>query len=115
MKKVNLLEAARAVEPLYVYQKIGELNGNILSVVNVENRTLDFHVHESSDELFYVLEGGFQLETEEGLTDVNAGEFVIVPRGVRHRPVVTKLTRFLMVEFAGTLNKENSGALYEEP
>ena len=51
MKKVNLLEAARAVEPLYVYQKIGELNGNILSVVNVENRTLDFHVHESSDEL----------------------------------------------------------------
>ena len=107
MKKVNLLEAARAVEPLYVYQKIGELNGNILSVVNVENRTLDFHVHESSDELFYVLEGGFQLETEEGLTDVN--------RGVRHRPVVTKLTRFLMIEFAGTLNKENSGALYEEP
>ena len=115
MNKVNLLQAARAVDPLYVYQKVGALNVNILSVVNVENRTLDFHVHESSDELFYVIEGGFRLETEEGLTDVNAGEFVIVPRGVRHRPVVTKLTRFLMIEFAGTLNKENSGALYEEP
>ena len=86
----------------------------MLSVVNVENRTLDFHVHEASDELFYVIEGGFDLETEEGLTHVNAGEFVIVPKGVKHRPVVKALSRFLMIELEGTLNKENSGDLYEE-
>lgn len=114
MKAVNLLEEVNAVERLYVYEKIGRLNGNVLSVVNVENRTLDFHVHENSDELFYVIEGEFKLETEEGHIPVKSGEFVIVPKGVKHRPVVTTLTKFLMIEMDGTLNKENSGDLYKD-
>ncbi|WP_406765999.1 cupin domain-containing protein [Candidatus Clostridium radicumherbarum] len=103
-----------SVDKLYVYDKIGQLNGHVLSVVNVEDRTLDFHVHEGSDELFYVIEGSFHLETDEGLIKVNEGEFIIVPKGIRHRPVVKSLTRFLMIELDGTLNKENSGDLYED-
>ncbi|MCM0648915.1 cupin domain-containing protein [Clostridium swellfunianum] len=106
--------AVNLVDKLYVYDKIGQLNGHILSVVNVENRTLDFHIHECSDELFYVIEGRFHLETDEGLIEVNEGEFIIVPKGIRHRPVVKNLTRFLMIELEGTLNKENSGDLYED-
>ena len=89
------------------------MNGHALSVVNVENRTLDFHIHEQSDELFYVIEGSFELETKEGRTRVNQGELIIVPKGVPHRPVVKELAKFLMIELEGTLNKENSGDLYE--
>ena len=114
LEKINLKKTALAVEKLYVYEKIGRLNGHILSVVNVENRTLDFHTHEGSDELFHVIEGSFDLETMDGLTRVNEGELIIVPKGVLHRPVVTSLCRFLMIELDGTLNKENSGDLYEE-
>lgn len=114
LEKVNLKSAANLVEILYVYDKVGRLNGHVLSVVNVENRTLDFHIHEDSDELFYVIEGSFHLETDDGLIQVDDGEFIIVPKGVRHRPVVKTLARFLMIELEGTLNKENSGDLYEE-
>lgn len=114
LDKVNLLAEASKVKQLYVYEKVGRLNGHTLSVVNVENRTLDFHVHEDSDELFYVIEGSFQLETKDGLTRVDEGEYIIVPKGVLHRPVVKSLTRFLMMELEGTLNKENSGDLYED-
>ena len=64
IRPINLLDEVNAVDKLYVYEKIGRLNGNVLSVVNVENRTLDFHVHENSDELFYVIKGEFSLETE---------------------------------------------------
>lgn len=113
MEKVNLLKEVNAVEQLYVYRKVGMLNGHMLSVVQVENRTLDFHVHEQSDELFYVIEGQFELETKEGLFPVGAGEFIIVPKGTLHRPVVKELTKFLMIELEGTLNKENSGDLYD--
>jgi len=114
LEKVNIKSVVNAVEKLYVYDKVGRLNGHILSVVNVENRTLDFHIHEDSDELFYVIEGSFHLETDEELIRVDEGEFIIVPKGVRHRPVVKSLTKFLMIELEGTLNKENSGDLYEE-
>lgn len=114
MEVINLLTEVNKITELYTYKKVGFLNGNILSMVQVENRTLDFHVHKNSDELFYVIEGSFYLETEDGKTKVSTGEFIIVPKGVKHRPVVTDLTKFLMIELSGTLNKENSGDLYEE-
>ncbi|HNX64466.1 MAG TPA: cupin domain-containing protein [Oscillospiraceae bacterium] len=114
MEKINLLEKVNSVEGLYLYEKIGRINGNVLSVVQVENRTLDFHVHENSDELFYVIEGAFELETEEDLIEVKQEEMIIVPKGTRHRPVVTSLSKFLMIELEGTLNKQNSGDLYED-
>lgn len=113
-EKINLKSAAESVKNLYVYEKVGKLNGQVLSIVNVENRTLDFHAHENSDELFYVIEGSFFLETDDGKTRVDEGELVIVPKGVRHRPIVESLSRFLMIELEGTLNKGNSGDLYEE-
>jgi mannose-6-phosphate isomerase-like protein (cupin superfamily) len=114
LSKVNLKQAVDAEKDLYVYHKVGLLNEHVLSVVRVENRTLEMHVHENSDELFYVIEGAFQLETEEGLLPLQEGEFVIVPKGVKHRPVVGQLTKFMMIELAGTLNKSNSGDAYED-
>lgn len=114
MKVINLLKEADNLKSLYVYSKIGLLNSHVLSVVRVENRTLDFHCHESSDELFYVIEGSFSLETETGKFKVSTGEFIIVPKGITHRPVVNELTKFLMIELGGTLTKENSGDLYED-
>lgn len=114
MKTINLVKEVNALEDLYIYKKVGYLNSHVLSVVQVENRTLDFHTHEYSDELFYVIEGSFNLETEVGKIKVNAGEFIIVPKGMKHRPEVKELTKFLMIELEGTLNKENSGDLYED-
>ncbi len=114
LKKINIKDEVESTGGLYIYKKVGFLNSHALSVVQVENRTLDFHVHEGSDELFYVIEGTFQIETEDGLLRVDKGEFVIVPKGTRHRPVVGALAKFMMIELEGTLNKENSGNLYEE-
>ena len=37
IKAINLLNEVNAVDKLYVYEKIGRLNGNVLSAVNVEN------------------------------------------------------------------------------
>lgn len=114
LNKVNLLNDVNAITELYHYQKVARLNGHVISLVQVENRTLDFHIHEDSDEMFFVIEGSFELETDDGLQRVDAGEFVIVPKGTRHRPVVKALTKFMMVELDGTLNKDNSGSGYED-
>ena len=84
------------------------------SVVNAENRTRDFPVHETANALFCVIWGRFDPETEKGRTRAEAGEFVIVPKGVKHRPVVKGLRRFLMSESEGTVNKENSCGFYRD-
>lgn len=84
----------------------------MLNVLQAENRTLDFHTHENSDEMFHVIEGSFEIELEEGLVNLNEGEFIIIPKGTRHRPVCTSLVKCLLIELDGTLNKENTGGTY---
>ena len=95
MQKINLLDAANGTD-LLSYHGIGEFDGRALHVLQVENRTLDFHTHES-DELFYVLEGQFVLEDDNGTIAMEAGDMLIVPRGTRHRPVVTTRVKCLLV------------------
>lgn len=114
MKVINPRNEVDALKDLYVYQKIAEMNGHALSVVQVADRTLPLHVHEHSDELFYVIEGAFVLETDKEQFSLKTGDFIVVPKGTPHHPIVTTLTKFLMVELAGTLNKENSGDQYKD-
>ncbi|MCL2696387.1 MAG: cupin domain-containing protein [Clostridiales bacterium] len=104
LEKINLKQAVAGVANLYKYHEIGRLNGNVLTVAKVENRTLDFHVHKDSDELFYVIEGRFVLETEDGAIEMCEGDCVIVPKGISHRPVVTELVKVMLMELEGTLS-----------
>ena len=114
IKKTNLLEKANSAGRLFEYLEIGRLNNHVLNVLRAENRTLDFHVHENSDELFYVIEGSFELEFEDGITELNEGDLIIVPKGVLHRPVCKSLVKCLLIEVNGTLNAENTGGTYAD-
>ncbi len=53
-------------------------------------------------------------DEEEGLTHLCEGDFIIVPKGTRHRPVCTSLVKCLLIEVEGTLNKDNIGGIYKE-
>jgi len=112
LRPVNLLDAANAAKALFEYVPVGMCNGQALHVLQAENRTLDFHAHEESDELFYVLEGEFALELDDGLVPLRQGDLIVVPRGTRHRPVCTSLVKCLLMERGGTLNPGNTGGSY---
>ncbi|MGN0915938.1 MAG: cupin domain-containing protein [Succinivibrio sp.] len=111
--KVNLLDRVNSLETLFSYLRVGTLNNLMLNVLQAENRTLDFHVHEKSDELFYCIEGEFDIEIDDGLTHLCQGDLIIIPKGTRHRPVCKSLVKCLLIETEGTLNKSNTGGTYE--
>ena len=114
IEKINLLEKVNNAGHLFEYLPVGRLNGNMLNVLQAENRTLDFHVHEHSDELFYVIEGSFGLEFEDGFVSLDQGDMIIVPKGIMHRPVCKALVKCLLIELDGTLNEENTGGEYKQ-
>jgi len=112
IEKTNLKERVDSVSGLFQYLKVGQLNNHMLNVLQAENRTLDFHVHELSDELFYCIEGEFDIEFEDGTSHLLEGDFIIVPKGTSHRPICKGLVKCLLIELEGTLTKENTGGRY---
>jgi mannose-6-phosphate isomerase-like protein (cupin superfamily) len=112
--KINLLSAAADISESFKYVKVGQLNDHMLNIVKVENRTLDFHTHDDSDEMFFIIEGSMRLEFKDRVIDLRQGDCIIVPRGMSHRPVCKEPVTTLLVEKSGTLNKENTGGTYRE-
>ena len=66
-----------------------------------------WHHHDHEDELFYVVEGWFNMELKGETIRVEQGEFIIIPRGVEHRPVAPEEVSVLLFEPATTLNTGN--------
>ena len=60
-----------------------------------------WHQHADEDEFFYVVSGRFLIDLEDRTLDLAAGQAVVVPKGVRHRPRAPERTVILMVEGAG--------------
>jgi quercetin dioxygenase-like cupin family protein len=114
VKKVNLQKSADSALELFQYIQVGKLNDHILNVLQAENRTLDFHVHEKSDELFYVIEGAFEIELDNSVIKLEQGDLIIIPKGICHRPVCKSLVKCLLIELDGTLNNENTGGTYNK-
>jgi RimJ/RimL family protein N-acetyltransferase len=87
---------------------VGELNGQHVKVAKFQGPFV-WHRHEAEDELFLVLQGSFEMELRDRTVTVREGEFLIVPRGVEHRPVAAEEVHVLLFEPAGTLNTGDAG------
>jgi mannose-6-phosphate isomerase-like protein (cupin superfamily) len=63
-----------------------------------------WHKHDAEDELFLTVRGRFRMEFRDRNVWLEPGEFLIVPRGVEHRPVADEEAEVLLFEPASTLN-----------
>lgn len=106
MDKVNLAQQLARIGDHWSPKIVGELNGQQVKLVKFQGAFV-WHHHEDEDELFYVVKGRFRMELRDGVVAVEAGEFVIVPRGVEHRPVADEEVEVMLFEPAGTLNTGN--------
>jgi mannose-6-phosphate isomerase-like protein (cupin superfamily) len=103
MEKVNLAEKFALFSEHWTPKIVGELNGQHVKLVKFRGPFV-WHQHEHEDEMFLVVRGRFTMEYREGAVTVEAGEFVIVPRGVEHRPVAEEEVQVMLFEPTGTLN-----------
>ena len=111
MKKVSLAEKFVAFSEHWSPRIVGELNGQHVKLVKFRGDFV-WHHHDNEDELFLVVHGSFRMEYRgesgaEHSMDLSEGEFVIVPRGIEHRPCADEEVHVLLFEPAGTLNTGN--------
>lgn len=106
MNKVNLAEKFSSVKDFWNPRVAGELNGQMVKLVKFKGPFV-WHHHEHEDELFLVVKGSFIMEFRDKNVVINEGEFIIVPRGVEHRPNAPEEVEVLLFEPAETLNTGN--------
>ena len=106
IEKINLSEKFSQIQEHYSPHIAGELNGQLVKLVKFKG-PFTWHHHENEDELFYVVKGNFTMELEGKNIRVNAGEFIIIPRGTEHRPVAEEEVEVILFEPASTLNTGN--------
>lgn len=106
MEKVNLAEKFALIMEHWRPKVVGELNGQEIKLVKFQG-AFPWHHHEREDEMFMALRGRFRIEFRDKTVELNEGEFVIVPRGVEHRPVADTEVEVLLFEPAQLLNTGN--------
>ncbi|MCP9768965.1 cupin domain-containing protein [Lacihabitans sp. LS3-19] len=103
MQNVNITEKLSLFSDYWNPKIVGELNGQHVKLVKLKGEFV-WHSHENEDEMFYVLNGTLEMEFRDKTVSVNQNEFIIVPKGVEHRPVAKEEVSIMLFEPATTLN-----------
>lgn len=114
MEKVNLLQKFNLFNEHWSPKVVGELNGQQVKLVKFQG-PFTWHHHDHEDELFYVVKGSFVMELHEGNIELNEGDFLVVPKGVEHRPHAKEEVWVMLFEPAATLNTGNVDNEFTKP
>lgn len=106
MGKVSLSEKFALIDEHWRPKVVGELNSQEVKLVKFQG-AFPWHHHEHEDELFLAVRGEFRIEFRDKTVELKPGEFVIVPRGVEHRPVADVEVEVLLFEPANVKNTGN--------
>jgi len=106
MEKVNIAEKFSLFNDYYNPRIVGELNNQHVKLAKLKGEFI-WHKHDAEDELFLVIKGTLRMEYRDKTVEINEGEFIIVPRGVEHKPVAWEEVHILLFEPASTLNTGN--------
>ena len=108
LEKVNLAEKLSRFDEHWSPKVVGELNSQHVKLVKLLGEFV-WHHHDEEDELFLVVKGRFRMEYRDREEWIEPGEFVVVPRGVEHRPVAEEEAHVLLFEPASTVNTGSAG------
>lgn len=98
LEKISIEAVKKLSDHPWFNRTLCGVNASLVRV-GVFHGEFHWHAHEHEDEFFLVLEGQMSIEIE-GRETVVLGplEGVMVPRGVRHRPIARTGATVLMVE-----------------
>ena len=112
MEKINVAEKLSQFSDYFNPRIVGELNGLqasqpwLVKLVKFQGEFV-WHHHDNEDELFYVVKGSFDMHLRDRIIAINTGEFLIMPRGIEHKPVAKEEVEIMLFEPASTINTGN--------
>jgi len=103
MEKINLEQKLSLFSEHWSPKIVGELNGQQVKLAKLKGEFV-WHKHDLEDELFFVIKGVLFIEFRDKSVSLKENEFIIVPRGIEHKPVAEEEVWIMLFEPASTLN-----------
>jgi len=97
MEKINVREKLAMFSDHWNPRIVGELNGQHVKLTKFQGEFV-WHNHAQEDEFFLVVRGSFRMDFRDRSVTLNEGDFIIVPRGVEHRPVAEQEVEVMLFE-----------------
>ena len=110
MNVVNLAEKFSRISDYYSPKIAAELNDSYVKLVKLKGDFV-WHHHDDEDELFFIVKGtlrmGIREDGNEREEKIGPCEFIVIPRGVEHRPAADDEVHLMLLEPKTTLNTGN--------
>ena len=106
INKVNLESKFDLINKFWTPKIVGELNGQHVKIAKFKGEFV-MHNHKDEDELFFVINGTLYIELKNKVIELKSGEFVVIPKGVEHKPYSKDEVSVLLFEPKSTLNTGN--------
>jgi mannose-6-phosphate isomerase-like protein (cupin superfamily) len=103
-EKINILEKFEKLpEGDYAVGLIAEMNNYDFKIVKFKGDFI-WHSHPETDETFIIIEGELTMNFRDRKVQVQAGEMIVVPKGVEHKPSSLNGYKALLIEPEGVPN-----------
>ena len=101
MEKVNIQDKFEQFSDHWNPRIVGELNGQQVKLARLKGEFI-WHSHEEEDEMFWIVKGSLKIQFRDKLVELHENEFLIVPRGVEHKPIAEEEVLVMLFEPAST-------------
>lgn len=106
IKVVNFEEKFGKIKELHSYKVIAQMNNYYFKLVRMQ-REFIWHKHPETDEVFMVIDGNLTIELRDKNLHLKKLEFVVIPKGVEHKPSCDEECKILLIEPTETINTGN--------
>ena len=103
INKVNFESKFNLINKFWVPKIVGELNEQHVKIAKFKGEFV-MHNHQDEDELFFVINGTLYIELKNKVIELKPGEFVVIPKGIDHKPYSKDEVSVLLFEPKSTLN-----------
>ena len=107
LDKINLLDKfAKLPAGDYAVGLIAKMNDYDFKIVKFKGDFI-WHSHPDTDETFIIVEGILVMNFRDRKVEIHAGEMIVIPKGVEHKPSSENGYKAILIEPEGAPNTGN--------
>ncbi|ERJ12176.1 cupin domain-containing protein [Haloplasma contractile] len=102
----NIFDQFNAITEYWSPKVVADVNDEYVKLAKFKGELM-WHDHGQEDEMFFVIKGSFDLHLEDEVITLSEGDFYVVKKGIKHKPVAKEECFVMLIEKKETKHTGN--------